>query len=1156
MNSKNMILKLATCAALICAVIFATQSHQAVGQTSVRDQQFGVLPRPVAKRPANMQASPTDPMSPTKHAVDPAAPLVSPSPGSLDLTFSGDGKVTTPITHNYDAANAIAIQSDGKIVVVGVGQSNQFCLARYTTNGELDSSFDVDGRVETTFGGVYATANAVAIQTDGKIVVAGWSHIALNSDFTIARFNTDGSLDTSFDTDGKVTTDVGLYDGADAIAIQTDGKIVIGGQHGQGFDVLRYNTNGSLDTTFDGDGIVTTPVDELGLGFVNAVAIQADGKIIAAGGSGTFKDSVLTLVRYNANGSLDTSFDADGIVTSEFGTANDVAIQADGKIVVAAGFFYPGFAVARFNIDGSPDTSFDGDGRVTTSFDGYPGSAFAVAIQANGRIVAAGSRFDCDPFTCFDHDFGAVRYNADGSLDTSFSFDGKLTTDFNDSEDVAKAIAIQSDGKIAAAGSTNHGPKTYFALTRYTVDGQLDVYTFGHLVGKVSTAFAQNADSAKAVKVQVDGKIVTAGQASNAFALVRYKRDGILDPTFGTNGKVTTSSGPGYHDAANALAIQPDGKLVAAGYSVGPSDYSLKFAVIRYNTNGSLDTSFGPGGIVTRRIGLFDSSAQSVLIQPDGKIVAGGYADDGITGQNFALLRLNSNGSIDESFGFAGVAITDIEKGQDSISGIVIQSDGKLVAAGFTERFTSQTSYFALARYNTDGSPDTSFGMFGHGGTLITDFGNRRSTARAIALQPDGKIIAAGQERNTDLDYDFALARYNSDGSLDMAFDGDGLVIAPLQYTDDSAASVAVQSNGKIVAAGYASGLSGFFSLARFESNGTLDNRFGTNGRVDTGFGNSSAGYAVAIQPNGMIVAAGAEYDCRGSYCSDVALARYIGDTRSMFDYDGDRRADISVFRPSDRVWYLNQSTAGFSAVQFGVSTDKIAPADFDGDDKTDIAVYRPETAVWYWLNSSDGAFHAVQFGTAEDLPTPADYDGDGRADISVFRPSNRTWYRLNSSDGSFYAVQFGLSEDKPTIGDYDGDGRADLAVFRPSTGAWYRRNSSNGAFVGVYFGISTDLVTPADFDGDGKTDIAVYRPSTGVWYWLNSSNGAFNASQFGIAEDIPSAADFDGDGRADISAFRPYDGNWYRLNSSNGAFVAYHFGLNGDRPTPSAFTF
>ena len=276
--------------------------------------------------------------------------------------------------------------------------------------------------------------------------------------------------------------------------------------------------------------------------------------------------------------------------------------------------------------------------------------------------------------------------------------------------------------------------------------------------------------------------------------------------------------------------------------------------------------------------------------------------------------------------------------------------------------------------------------------------------------------------------------------------------------------------------------------------------------------------------------------------------------SQSPFDYDGDGKSDISVFRPTTGAWYLLQSQAGFSGTLFGNSTDRITPADFDGDGKTDIAVYRPSTGYWYVVNSSNGTISNSLFGIAEDLPAPGDFDGDGRADLSVFRPSTGTWYRTNSSTGAFVSVQFGASGDKPTIGDFDGDGKADIAVYRPSSGSWYRLNSSTGAFVGQAFGISADVITPADFDGDGKADIAVYRPSTGTWYILGSSNAAFRFVVFGLASDIPAAGDFDGDGKADVSVFRPSEGTWYWLNSSTGVFSAFQFGAIGDKPTPSAF--
>ena len=272
----------------------------------------------------------------------------------------------------------------------------------------------------------------------------------------------------------------------------------------------------------------------------------------------------------------------------------------------------------------------------------------------------------------------------------------------------------------------------------------------------------------------------------------------------------------------------------------------------------------------------------------------------------------------------------------------------------------------------------------------------------------------------------------------------------------------------------------------------------------------------------------------------------------TLFDYDGDRRSDISVFRPSSGIWYINRSMGGFTAQSWGLNIDRITPADFDGDGKTDIAVYRPSNGYWYILKSSDNTFSATSFGIPTDLPEPADYDGDGLADISVYRQSSGIWYRLNSSDMSVFAAQFGIDTDKPVAGDYDGDGRADLAVYRPSSGTWYMLGSTQG-FSAVQFGISTDKPVPADYDGDAKTDQCVYRD--GIWYVLGSSQG-FTATQFGIATDIPAPSDLDGDGKADITVFRPAEGTWYQLNSSNGAFAATPFGLSDDKPTQTAFEY
>lgn len=279
------------------------------------------------------------------------------------------------------------------------------------------------------------------------------------------------------------------------------------------------------------------------------------------------------------------------------------------------------------------------------------------------------------------------------------------------------------------------------------------------------------------------------------------------------------------------------------------------------------------------------------------------------------------------------------------------------------------------------------------------------------------------------------------------------------------------------------------------------------------------------------------------------AFERHPNDTSGLlFDFDGDNRADLSVFRPSTGVWYLQQSTAGFTGVTFGLNGDQIAPADFDGDGRTDLAVFRPSTGIWY-LQRSTAGLTAVAFGANGDVPVSADFTGDGKAEIAVFRPSNGTWYLYNLVTNQDANFVFGLNGDIPVAGDYDGDGKADLAVFRPSSGIWYLNRSTAG-FQAFTFGLSGDTPVPADYDGDLRTDVAVFRPSNGAWYIQRSTSG-FTGITFGLGTDLPVPADYDGDGRIDVAVFR--DGAWY-LQRSTAGFTGVSFGLAGDTPVPHAF--
>lgn len=297
-------------------------------------------------------------------------------------------------------------------------------------------------------------------------------------------------------------------------------------------------------------------------------------------------------------------------------------------------------------------------------------------------------------------------------------------------------------------------------------------------------------------------------------------------------------------------------------------------------------------------------------------------------------------------------------------------------------------------------------------------------------------------------------------------------------------------------------------------------------------------------QRNGLVIAS--TYG-RGAY--EINLN---GSAPALFDYEADRKADLSIFRPSNNTWYVLGAT-GFKVLTWGETGDKLAPADYDGDGETDLAVFRPSNGVWYMYLSGTETFTTFGWGQAGDLPVPSDRDGDGLTDLVVYRESNNTWYSRSIVSGPLSSTVFGNPGDKPVRGDFDGDGRGDNAVFRPSNSTWYIQKSSVGFFVQTW-GQTGDVPTPADFDGDGSTDLAIFRPSTGQWY-RNRSTAGFDVVNWGQNGDIAIAADYDGDGRADPAVFRPGNATWY-MNQSSAGFLALAFGQSGDVPTPSAFLY
>jgi uncharacterized delta-60 repeat protein len=634
---------------------------------------------------------------------------------------------------------AIAVQADGKIVVAGFYVNDGgFVTARYNEDGSTDDSFNGGDPVFTAFSyevpGPFGssfydsgTPYAIALQADGKIIVAG---DARTNDYTGARFalvryNSDGSTDNSFDDDGKQTTafDVpGQYTNARAYAasIQADGKIVLAGYvtagDGAGFDfaLARYNTDGSPDNNFDEDGSLTTPVGS-DVQVFNALAIDANNKILVAGyGPGASGGNDFVIACYNSNGSPDNSFGSNGKVITDFENSDDygasLTLLADGKIVAAGYAFVSGnslFALARYNTNGTLDTSFDYDGKYFDKSCHCYTQFFASAVQTDGKLVAAGKSWNGTDF-----DFTLVRFTTEGQIDESFNGNGKRVFDFGGFDEI-RSLTIQADGKILVAGNT--GDYSSVGVLRYNSIGTRD-RSFG-VNGEIKTAFGQ-ADIIAGIALQADGKIIIAGTTipdlntgDRVFFVARYNSDGTPDLSFGDNGKQFTGFGPAGQGTAKSVLIQPDGKIVVTGQAY--IDGQQQIVVARYNNDGSLDTGFDGDGKVNVAFGSKDYIPKSAALQPNGKIVIGGYTQDYTGKAEFMVVRFNADGSIDNNFGSNG--ITEVDMGAETFNlgnALAIAPNGKIAIGG-------TNGSFALAILNTDGSLFTGYNGSGKNSTEV-----------------------------------------------------------------------------------------------------------------------------------------------------------------------------------------------------------------------------------------------------------------------------------------------------------------------------------------------------------------------------------------------------------------------------------------------------
>ena len=811
------------------------------------------------------------------------------STGQLDSSFGSNGKTTVSKVAGIDYIDSAVLQADGKTVLVGyanTGVNEDAALMRLDANGMLDSSFSGDGWLTFAFGSNVDRLHDVLLQPDGKLVVAGEANLTGSQvDFALARINPDGTLDTTFSGDGKVVSALNgaRNDWATALALQADGRILVAGlmlnSNSKDIALQRLDSTGALDTSF-------TPYGKLVLEIPNSNEIvtdvmqQADGKVLVVGrteyGSGTVSN--VLLARFLSNGTIDTAFGSNGLVNKVIGTRNSgassVIQQADGKLLVS-GFYHDDNNIARpvlmrFLLDGNLDTSFANGGMLATPFVADYAYTWSLSMLPSGRVMATGhARVNgADSFMLLRYQFSADS-DGDGFDDYVDDFPQDATqwrdTDadgIGDNTDNCPVFASldQTDSDADAQGDacdTDDDNDTIADIHDRCPLGspcaaEIDVYldpAFGN-AGRVLTGTGTTQSRISGALQQADGKVVVAGSMGTDDThrdamLARYNSDGSADTTFGStlNGRVVFATAG--DDAHYTVARQADGKLVTAGevcsWIVSGQCEDYNSAIVRYNSDGTLDSTFGSGGMVSldTASAAYKESLRAITVQADGKIVAAGYTcvtyDPGAkTCLNYdtLLLRLNSNGSLDGSFATGGIAVVGVKTYHDQLLALALQADGKLVAAGRTCDSGSCDDYNSLVmRFNTNGTLDTTFATAGIG-SFDTGPNAWTEQVNALQVQTDGKLVAAGYTCAAG-----APATCSNTDMLVMRLNSNGT--QDTGFAVNGVSNVALDS-GNDVAHGLALSADGSIWVAGYADNAT-ESRFAlmhlsSTGQLDTSF--------------------------------------------------------------------------------------------------------------------------------------------------------------------------------------------------------------------------------------------------------------------------------------------------------------------------------
>ena len=831
-----------------------------------------------------------------------ATPLALAYPGLLDTSFGTSGLQSTQLSVSAYAssgtgARAMARQADGKLVVAGPAALDAngnplgpFAIARYNTDGSLDNGFGIQGRFSA--GPAYGIASAVLIDAAGRFLVVGTAFDSPSSSSTsrvaIARFLSGGALDPTYGTNGVALAGFDDVSGALGAAIDASGRLVVTGfsstfsRLAQGFLVARFDANGTPDSTFGQGGGAIFTLGSAVAEFGRAVALDAQGRIVVAGSAATSGGGIARLL---ATGALDPAFGAGGktLLGESFTQFNALALDGAGRVVLAGTHGNPGrMMAARLTEAGVADASF-GTGGIALA--GFPvtfplmSSGWALQVDAAGRVLVGGESGPSNPST-----FSFARFLPAGTPDTAFGTNGLLTVSLvgagGSAASGVRALVTAPDGTVYFAGHA----LGRFALGAIDADGD-PVPAFNaaqgnqpvttpvlFVVGGTSTAW-------RSVAAMADGRLVAAGSAvptgsgSTRFvAITRRLASGAADPSFGGTGELAIQPEDGEGEA-NAVALDGAGRVVVAG-TAGPAGFS-RFLLLRLLADGTRDAAFGANGEVATAFGATEAIGNALAIDGSGRLVVGGSVYDGAT-RRLALARHLANGTLDATFGSGGRATLAL--GADAtILALAVDASGRIVAAG---RNTA-TGEALLVRFTAAGVPDAAFGAAG-----VVSIAGNAARLNAVALDAMGRIVAVGASQGAGGKLEPLVVRIDSAGQpATVAGSGNALVPA-LAATPVELRGLALDAQGGLLVSGFSAGR---LLLARLLDATLLpDAAYGakagvtvTSGSpIPTGNGETPrSANAIAIDASGRAVLAGRDTDVSNRAVG--LLARFAATTPS-----------------------------------------------------------------------------------------------------------------------------------------------------------------------------------------------------------------------------------------------------------------------------------